>query len=56
MESDELYYSRRAAEERRRARHAITPAAAERHQELAHLFAMKAARQAKVKELQLVRS
>lgn len=56
MESDELYYSRRAAEEQRRARYAVTPAARERHKELARLFASKAARPARMKELQLVQS
>jgi len=43
MESDFRYFSRRAAEERRRAQFAITPAAQERHNELADLFASKAA-------------
>jgi hypothetical protein len=42
MESDFRYYSRRAAEEQRRASHAITQAARERHRELANLFATKA--------------
>jgi hypothetical protein len=42
MESDYRYYSRRAAEEQRRATHAVTPAARERHRELADLFARKA--------------
>ena len=42
MESDHRYYSRRAAEEQRRARHAITDEARERHHELAHLFTLKA--------------
>lgn len=42
MESDQRYYSRRAAEEHRRARHAITPAARERHRELADMYAVKA--------------
>jgi len=42
MESDHRYYSRRAAEERRRAARAITPEARERHRELASLFASKA--------------
>ena len=42
MESDFRYFSRRAAEERRRAQFAITPAAQERHNELADLFASKA--------------
>ena len=44
MESDFRYFSRRAAEERQRAEFAITPAARERHKELAILFATKAAR------------
>lgn len=44
MESDFRYFSRRAAEERQRAEFAITPAARERHKELATLFASKAAR------------
>jgi len=43
MESDFRYFSRRAAEERRRAQFAITPEAQERHKELANLFASKAA-------------
>jgi hypothetical protein len=42
MESDYRYYSRRAAEESRRARHAVTLAARERHLELATLFQTKA--------------
>ena len=42
MESDYRYYSRRAAEEMRRAARAITPEARERHRELASLFAVKA--------------
>lgn len=42
MESDYRYYSRRAAEEQRRAARAITPEARERHRELANLFATKA--------------
>jgi hypothetical protein len=53
MESDLLYYSRRADEERRRALHALTPEARERHKELANLFASKAANRAKVRQLQL---
>jgi len=54
MESDQLYYSRRADEERRRALHALTPEARERHKELARLFASKAARPAaRLKLLQL---
>jgi len=43
MESDFRYFSRRAAEERRRAKFAITPEAQERHNELADMFAAKAA-------------
>ncbi len=42
MESDHRYYSRRAVEERQRALKAITPAARQRHQELAALFKTKA--------------
>ena len=45
MESDHRYYTRRAAEELRRARHAITAEARERHHELANLFALKAQQQ-----------
>jgi hypothetical protein len=43
MESDFRYFSRRAAEERRRAQFAITPEAQSRHEELADMFAAKAA-------------
>lgn len=53
MESDHRYFMRRAAEEQRRARHAVTQAARERHKELAELFATKAARTLRVQELQL---
>lgn len=53
MESDHRYYTRRAAEERRRASHAITAEARERHRELAHLFALKATQQM-TEERQLV--
>jgi len=56
MESDQRYFLRRAAEEQRRARHAITPAARERHTELASLFADKAARTVRREELQLIRN
>jgi hypothetical protein len=45
MESDHRYYSRRAAEEQRRASRAITPEARERHRELAMLFADRAEQQ-----------
>ena len=54
LESDHRYYSRRAAEERRRAAHAITPEARERHNELARLFAVKAAERMIGDERQLV--
>jgi hypothetical protein len=43
MESDVRYYSRRAAEERHRAARAVTAEARLRHDELAMLFAAKAA-------------
>jgi hypothetical protein len=46
MESDYRYYTRRAAEESTRARHAVTNAARERHLELASLFASKAEQRA----------
>lgn len=42
MESDHRYYTRRAAEEERRAAHAVTQAARERHRELADMFQRKA--------------
>jgi len=42
VESNRLYYARRAAEERRRAASAVTPQARQRHDELADLFASKA--------------
>lgn len=42
MESDHRYYTRRAAEEERRATRAITPAARDRHRELAEMFHRKA--------------
>ena len=53
MESDQRYFMRRAAEEQRRARHAVTQAAKERHNELAELFATKAARVMRMQELQV---
>ena len=53
MESDHRYYSRRAAEEQRRAAHAVTPEARERHRELARLFAGKAAQRIHGEERQL---
>jgi hypothetical protein len=56
MESDQRYYSRRADEERRRALHALTPEARERHKELAALFASKVAEHDKVKRLELAGS
>jgi hypothetical protein len=51
MESDFRYFSRRAAEERRRAQFAITPAAQERHNELADMFASKAAHRVRIEDL-----
>jgi hypothetical protein len=56
VESNERYFLRRAEEENRRARHAITQAAADRHRELAELFAAKAATTMRIQELQLVQS
>ena len=53
VESDYRYFLRRAAEEQRRARHAVTQAAKERHRELAEIFASKAARTMRIQELQL---
>lgn len=50
MESDHRYYSRRAAEEQRRAARAITAEARERHRELASLFAAKATQQLRIEE------
>jgi hypothetical protein len=54
VESDHRYFLRRAAEEQRRARHAVTPAARDRHSELAELFATKAKRTLRLQELQIV--
>ena len=48
MESDFRYYSRRAAEEQRRARFAVTDEARQRHRELATLFASKAAQRVRL--------
>ena len=56
MESDYRYFSRRAAEERRRAQFAITPEARERHKELANLFASKAANGVRVEGLARLRA
>ena len=53
MESDHRYYTRRAAEERRRAAYAVTPEARERHRELATLFAAKASERTRLAEPQL---
>jgi hypothetical protein len=53
VESDHRYFLRRAAEEQRRARHAVTAAARDRHAELAELFATKAARTLRLQELQV---
>ncbi len=54
VESNHRYFLRRAEEENRRARHAVTKAAADRHRELAELFASKAAKTVRIQELQLV--
>ena len=56
MESDFRYFSRRAAEERRRAQFAITPEAQERHSELAAMFAAKAAHGVRVEVLTRLRA
>ena len=56
MESDFRYFSRRAAEERRRAQFAVTPAAQERHNELANMFAAKAARGVRLEVLARLRA
>ena len=53
MESDYRYFERRAAEEQRRARHAVTQAAQERHRELAELFASKAKKTVRMQEMQV---
>jgi hypothetical protein len=53
MESDHRYYSRRAAEERRRAARAVTAEARERHHELASLFDIKAAQPSMTSEPQM---
>jgi hypothetical protein len=55
MESDHRYYARRAAEEQARAARAVTQAARERHRELAHLFASKAAPPGRAEERELAR-
>jgi hypothetical protein len=54
VESNHRYFLRRAEEENRRARHAVTTAARDRHRELAELFAAKAAKTIRIQELQLV--
>jgi hypothetical protein len=56
MESDFRYFSRRAAEERRRAQFAITPEAQQRHNELANMFASKAAQNVRVEVLTRLRA
>jgi hypothetical protein len=56
VESNHRYFLRRAEEEDRRARQALTSAARDRHRELADLFAAKAARTMRIQELQLVQS
>lgn len=53
MESNYRYFLRRAEEEKRRARHAVTQAAQERHRELAETFASKAARTMRLIEMQV---
>lgn len=53
VESNQRYFLRRAEEEHRRARHAVTQAAQDRHRELAELFAAKAAKTMRIQELQL---
>ncbi len=53
MESVYRSFLRRAAEEQRRARYAVTQAAKERHRELAELFASKAKKTVRLQELQL---
>lgn len=53
MESDYRYYSRRAAEEQRRAAQSVTAEARERHSELASLFASRAAQQRMSEEHQM---
>ncbi|HEV2816891.1 MAG TPA: hypothetical protein VGW40_06695 [Allosphingosinicella sp.] len=56
MESDFRYYSRRAAEEQRRAKYAVTQEARERHRELATLFASKAAQRVRGEVLARLRA
>jgi hypothetical protein len=56
MESDFRYFTRRAAEERRRAQFAITREAKDRHAELADMFAAKAARNVRVEVLTRLRA
>ena len=56
VESNHRYFLRRAEEENRRARHAVTQAAQDRHRELAELFAAKAATTLRIQGLQLVQS
>ena len=56
MESDFRYFTRRAAEERRRAQFAITPEAQERHSELAAMFAAKAAHGVRVEVVARLRA
>ena len=56
MESDFRYYSRRAAEERRRAKFALTQEARERHSELANLFASKAETRVRLEVLARLRT
>ena len=53
MESDYRYYSRRAAEEQRRAAQSVTAEARARHNELASLFASRAAQRRMSEEPQM---
>jgi len=56
MESDYRYFSRRADEERRRAKFSVTAAAQERHNELGDLFASKAANGVRLEVLARLRA
>ena len=55
VESNHRYFLRRAEEENRRVRNAITQAAQDRHRELAELFAAKAAKTMRIQNLQVAR-
>lgn len=56
MESDLRYFTRRAAEERRRARFALTAEARDRHSELANIFDSKATGHVRVDLMARVRA